>query len=424
MDLDEKQRQAVERCVNPAHRTVAVTGPAGSGKTTIMKLAYQGLQEKGFSPVLCAPTGKAAKRIQEATGLPAMTIHRLLEFTHPGEIDESGKAVGYSYPRRTRSRPIDYNAVLCDEYAMVPQEVHASLIEALPHHSILRVFGDANQLAPIEEDVRNYEKPSAFINLLNNFDGVRLETIHRQGEGSGIAANGWKILKGGMPMRHDDYYLRLTSDLMSGLFEKLQADREKDIHYNVMENQIITPRKTGTLGSNALNALLQSYYILDPNKPEPKSILVPRWDPKGSQKLRMYEGDKVIYVANNYDLDLFNGETGILIKTDDEFGVLTVDFGDKIVEIPPVIANFARGKEMKHIDPRKSLELAYCVTTHKAQGSEYQHIIYLMGYATGRLKSRRNYYTAVTRARKGCAVISDEKSHSYALWNTNDNLKY
>lgn len=386
-----------------------------------MKMVREGLTSKGFTPVVCAPTGKAAKRIQEATGFTAMTIHRLLEFTHPGETDDDGKPYGDSRPRRTRARPIEFDAVLCDEYAMVNQEIHQCLIEAMPPQSVLRVFGDSNQLAPIEDNPKFKDAPSAFIRLLNDFQGIRLETIHRQGEGSGIASNGWRILEGKTPIRHDDFFLRVTDDLTAELITRVRELQEKGIRFDVMENQIITPCARTSLGTRMLNQLLQTWYVDGPEM-EPRDYLdVPRWSKKG-EKIRMFVGDKVICTSNNYDLGVFNGETGIIRAMDDEFGVITIDFGDKLVEFPPVVPVFKPGGGMYHVDPRKNIDLAYAVTTHKAQGSEYGHVIYVMGAGSGRLRSRRNFYTGVTRARKTCSVLSDQKSLSFALWNTKDNF--
>lgn len=422
MDLDEKQNEAVEKCANPALRTVAVTGPAGTGKTTIMRRVYDVLESKGFKPVVAAPTGKAAKRISEATGLPASTIHRLLEFTHPGELDEAGKPIGDSYPRRTRVRPLEYTAVLCDEYSMVPYELHQCLIEAMPMGSVLRVFGDANQLAPIENLDKFKNQPSPFVKILNDFEGVRLETIHRTGKGSGIASNGARILQGKVPMKHEDFDLSVGMDVTAALFDRLRSDEAKGIRYDSVDNQIITPRTTSVSGTIALNQLLQSYYIdRDPDAVRP-FMDVPRYskNPKDGARQRMFVGEKVICIRNNYDLNIFNGESGIIEEVDGEFGMLTVNFGDKIVSIPPVMEYFGKNREVRSYDPRKGIELAYAVTTHKAQGSEYKNVIYIVTTACAMLRTRRNLYTAVTRARERCTVLSDAKSLAYAVWNTRE----
>lgn len=425
MILDDIQRIAVDRCNDTTQRTVAVTGPAGSGKTTIMRLVYEQLQDKGYTPVICAPTGKAAKRITEATGIVAMTIHRLLEFTHPGEVDEkTGKVAGYSYPRRTKSHKLEQTAILCDEYAMVNKDIHSCLMDAMPSGALLRVFGDANQLAPIEQRQIDKETPSPFMNLLNTFDGIRLERIHRQAEGSGIAENGKRILVGRTPTKADDFGFKITSNIVEEMFRRVIEEQKNGVLYNSLDNQIITPISKGPLGTTELNKRLQDLYMSQLDE-IPASMDIPRW--QEGKKLRVYVGDKVICVANNYDLNIFNGESGFVEEVNEEFGTMTVNFGydigidaDKVIEIPPVMIQTKPNGDTIQYDPRKSFDLGYIVTTHKAQGSEYRNVLYILSPACWKLRSRRNFYTAVTRARKFCYVISDQKSWSYALWNTQE----
>ena len=161
--FDKTQAEAIGACCDISRRIVPVTGAAGTGKTTILQNVYKTLKARGHQVVLCAPTGKAAKRIQEATGIRARTIHRLLEYPHPGERDEkTGKTLISTDPKRDRQNPIDFDVVLVDEYAMVSVEVHRNLIDALPHGGIIRMFGDANQLQPIESSKRLQAEPSSF----------------------------------------------------------------------------------------------------------------------------------------------------------------------------------------------------------------------------------------------------------------------
>jgi ATP-dependent exoDNAse (exonuclease V) alpha subunit len=191
--LDSKQSQAIEACCKLSNRVVAVTGAAGTGKTTILNQAYNALKDHGYAVVLCAPTGKAAKRIKEATGINAMTVHRLLEYTHPGDPDpKTGKPIHFSYPKRNRQNPIDFDIVFCDEYSMVNTDVHQkSLFDALPNGACVRVFGDANQLQPIEEDKTKHWTVSVHANPAER--EIRspsyLDVVHRQGKDSGILLN-------------------------------------------------------------------------------------------------------------------------------------------------------------------------------------------------------------------------------------------
>ena len=168
VELSPKQEEAIDACLDIKSRVVGITGPAGSGKTTILKKTYNELVNAGYRVALTCPTGKAAKRIFELTGIPAQTIHRLLEYTHPGDPDpKTGQPVGVSMPRRDRQNPLDFDVVLADEYAMVPQELNRSLLDALPSGGVIRCFGDDNQLATVEEEERYKHIPSPFQKILN-----------------------------------------------------------------------------------------------------------------------------------------------------------------------------------------------------------------------------------------------------------------
>lgn len=418
---DEDQSRAIQQGSDPRVRTVGITGAAGTGKTTIMRQIYDALSAKGLNIVVCAPTGKAAKRIHEATGIPAQTIHRLLEFTHPGDINpDTGKPFVESYPRVDGLKRWldDIDAVLCDEYAMVSTTLHRCLMRAMHPHAVFRVFGDCNQLAPIEENIELRDEISPFQKILNEFNGIHLKTIHRQGEGSGIALNGWRIIQGNTPSRYPDFDIDLGSNPVDLLMNYVIKAKERGVMFSDMRNQIITPTARTSFGTRALNQKLQTFYMEDGE--DRKSFNVPRWSKTG-ERCRMYVGDKVICMKNNYDLGIFNGETGKLIDIDTEYGEMVIDFGDKIVKVPPS-QPFFLGTRMIHFDPRKNIDLAYAVTTHKSQGSEYEEVIYAMSRASGRLRSRKNFYTAVSRARKRVAVIADHESFKFALWNTKENF--
>src|SRR5262245_4229588 len=194
---DELQEQAIVLACS-SERLVAITGQAGTGKTTIMREVHKQFTENGHTVALAAPTGKAAKRISEATGIAATTIHRLLEFTHPGDPDEkTGKPVRESRPMRNEHRRLEQSVVLVDEYSMVNHRLNRQLIDAMPAGSVLRTFGDLNQLPPIEELSVSQGPPpehSPFFEHVNKFPSVKLKNIYRQGDGSDIVVNAHRIL--------------------------------------------------------------------------------------------------------------------------------------------------------------------------------------------------------------------------------------
>lgn len=422
MELDPKQLEAVNACLDLKQRIVAVTGKAGTGKTSIIKHVYDTLTAAGYSVAVCAPTGKAAKRIFEATGIRAVTIHKLLEYPHPGERDEKGRRRDVTMPKRCRMNPLTHDVVLCDEYAMVNQTVHRSLIDALPSGGCIRAFGDANQLPPIEESEALRRLPTPFNDMLQRFTGITLETIHRQGAGSGVVYNGARILSGWSPVRRDDFVMHVTEQPVDKLIDLVMEALNAGIDYSSIDNQIITPTNKRWIGTYALNGQLQRIF-----RPEMDGWLdVPRhsWDKIDATtpaRLRLHVGDKVVCTQNNYDIGsndpnvngLFNGETGIVVEIT-EYGEILIDVGDRIVNVPPEII-IERGDRNIVIDPRRDLQLAYALTTHKCQGSEYKNIIYVINKSVYGMLNRKNLYTAVTRARLSATVITDMRGLNTSL---------
>lgn len=405
-EFDEQQIKAISLCLDTTLRMVAVSGPAGTGKTSIMRVAYDKLVDAGHNVVLCAPTGKAAKRIHEATGIPAMTIHRLLEYPHPGERDEkTGKPLRTTDPKRFRGNPIEYNIVLCDEYAMVNTLVHRNLVDALPPGGCIRCFGDINQLQPIESGSHARGKPSPFREILDKFKSVELETIHRQGEGSGIVHNGQKILQGRVPKRLDDFALFVT-DVPTERLDELIYDGSLDP--SRLDHQVIVLQNKDWVGAYKLSVWLQKR-IWNDRKSDHPWLDVPRNKWAENQPIRIRPGDKVIWTQNDYDLVIFNGETGIVEDTN-EFGEIDINFGDRVVTVPPSKQVETRSGTLVEVDPRMNIDLAYAITTHKSQGSEYMVVAYVMNKSNQAMQCRPNFYTAVTRARERVYVVSDLRS--------------
>lgn len=415
IELDDTQSQAVAACCNLSNRVVGITGAAGTGKTTILQNVYRTLYRQGRTVVLCAPTGKAAKRIKEATGIDACTIHRLLEYPHPGERDEqTGKALVSTDPKRDRNNPLEQKIVLADEYAMVSVEVHRNLLDALPSGGAIRMFGDANQLQPIETNKRLQREPSSFLKMLDKFDGIRLTTIHRQAGDSNIITNGIRIIQGHMPYRRDDFVLKITDEPVQTVLDFMQDNLADGIDYGTIHNQIISPTKVGWVGTEAMNAAIQQ--LLQPATNPYVEVVRHTWSKV--QEQRIYIGDKVIYTVNNYPLEVFNGETGIVEKFKDD-GSIVVNFGDKTIDIPVSLEMIGRHGTY-YMNPQKDLDLAYVVTTHKSQGSEYDRVCYVMNRSRSFLLNRKNFYTGISRAREHVTVISDAKSLNLSLYKKGD----
>lgn len=415
--LDEQQRIAVDRILDVSRRIVAITGEAGTGKTTILRFAYKALKDAGYNPVIVAPTGKAARRLKEATGFPAMTIHMLLQYTAPQDINpKTGKPFGDSYPRKTREEPFEYDTVFADEYAMVSQELHRNLLDAMPRGGRLIAVGDISQLPPIETNPIIAAKPAVFRVMLEKFEGITLNRVHRQQGDSGILANAQRILNGTAPKNLSDFEVYITDKPVDAVMERLhKAD------FTALNNQIITPSNVSWIGTTKLNAALQMVLMPD-DRP---TMQLPRKVYKGKvlyPPLYVGVGDKVILTKNYYDLEcsdgsrgVFNGEVGKVIEFSD-IGEVTVDFEDRTCVLPPAM-QVSVGNKIIVVEPQTDLYLAYAVTTHKTQGSEYQHVMYVINKAVHMMLNRKNIYTAISRARKEVTLISDMRALSLSIMN-------
>jgi len=417
---DETQQQAIDACCDVKRRIVAVTGKAGTGKTLMMREVDRRLRSVGYSTQASAPTGKAAKRIQEATGLQAMTNHRMLGYGMPREIevedDKTGdrKVVSVSTgPRFTRARPLPYDTILCDEYAMVNQEINRNLIDALKGGARICMFGDVNQLKPIEEDRRLDNQPSAFMGALEKFAGITLDTIHRHDAGSGIAKNGAIILQGRMPRPADDFTIRQTDQPVRAVQEFIELSIGQGHSYADTDHQIVTCMNKSWIGTQRLNLVIQAMFW-DRARP---FIDLPRYRIMGKEQppIRVQVGSKIVYTANTYDFGdgesyAFNGEIGLVINIDHAEGSVELDFGDRTVVVPPLVITVRDNGDVIEGDPRRNIDHAYVLTTHKMQGSEVKHVCYVLNKSTAYGQSRRNFYTAVTRAREHCTVFADQYS--------------
>jgi exodeoxyribonuclease V alpha subunit len=308
-----------------------------------------------------------------------------------------------------------------DEAAMINWEIHRTLFDALPNGGRIRLFGDNNQLKPIEEDKALNEAPSPFMTLLANekFVRVTLKTVFRQGADSGILLNANNILRSRVPTKNAQWDQKITDQPVQELVAYVKRTREEGVaDFSGITDQIIVPQNTSWVGTRKLNALLQGLFF---NEHDP-CMLVPRrsWvEGIGGEKggdIKMHVGDKVMFTTNNYDLGIFNGEAGRIIEIDAEYGEIVVDFGDREQAIPPIqmITNSYGGTST--IDPRKDLDLAYAVTTHKCQGSEFRRVVYIMNKSNMFMLTRANFYTAITRAKQHVYVIADQRGFSAGVY--------
>jgi exodeoxyribonuclease V alpha subunit len=428
-DLHPTQQAAVDDCCDMTKRLVAVTGQAGTGKTTIIKeVAARLSADHKHLVAIAAPTGKAARRIREATGFDAVTIHKLLEYNKP-EIDQNtGKALHESGPSRHRSNQLEHHVIIVDEYAMVSWTLHRNIVDAMRAGAVLRVFGDVSQLPPIDNAYPVGEDNTPFEACLKKPNSHTLTEVFRQADDSDVLIAAGAIKLGRFPSPGKQYTQKLTDMPVDRLIEHVN---ESGINYASLENQIITPGRKSWVGTIALNGLLQRVYNDEPSN----SLLLPRhkWD---KQDVIVGIGDKVVCTENTYDMrdyteryeefdekgegllhtfippletkTMLNGEVGIVyaIRPD---GTLEIDFSDRIAEVPPKYFEVWQGKAFER-DPRKSIELAYALTTHKTQGSEFQNVCYIMNKSQWYNLNRNNFYTGVTRARDRSHVISDQKS--------------
>lgn len=431
--LTTQQNAAVDYATDVKRRIVAVTGEAGSGKTTIMKMAVERLRANKRTVALAAPTGRAARRIYEATGIAAVTIHKLLEYGKP-EIDPiTGQPKTESSPSRHRDNPLEFQDVFVDEYAMVNEEIHGNLINALPNGGRLIVFGDVNQLPPIEGyEIIKAKGKTPFQRLLELPSSITLDVVHRQAADSGVLENAHRVSKGQPVKRHKDFDLKITEYPLKALREHLYDGPD----YTLLTNQIISPGRKGPLGVHALNEIIQTFY--DSQKDIGDRIELPRnkWEEKN--RISVHVGDKVICNENTYDMrDFFerftrwkndtdpewdsyipcpdtfkmlNGEIGLVNEVLPD-GSISIDFGDRTVHLPINYRDYIpKFNKMINRDPRKSIDLAYAVTTHKTQGSEFDQVCYIMHSSLWYNMNRNNIYTGITRAKQRVVMITDTRT--------------
>ena len=361
-----EQIHAIEICADRQIRIIGITGGAGTGKTYVLGEAYKELRRLyGAAAIaLCAPTGRAAKRVQELTGIPAKTIHRLLEFPTPEDHEEARKNgeedPPVNKPKRCREYPLPYRLVLVDESSMIGPTLYQQLMDALPPNASIRFFGDNNQLPPVESD--GDEAP--FLKILSRPEG-NITLTHNFRSDDYIVSNAIRILEGRIPIQNPRFRLIYDNNPIQTLIK--MADK----HFMTSDFQIIMPTRKGKYGTMRVNPSLQTkwngrgdYLVLDRHE-------------ESDPELSVRAGDKFLWTKNDYQLGVFNGEIGQIEWVNEEDGSLGLVTPEKEFVVPPSVRAYSpyHGHAISY-DPRKHIDLGYAITTHKSQGSEFGTIIY------------------------------------------------
>ena len=417
--LDEVQRHAVREAAG--HGVFVLTGGPGTGKTTTIRTMLRFFTEQGLDISLCAPTGRAAKRMSEATGYPAQTIHRLLGLGGGKDKDEKGDSTEIRHGQNSynASHPLESDVVIVDEVSMVDILLMYALVKAIPVGARLILVGDANQLPSVGPG-------NVLKDIIHSgaFSVVTLEQIFRQGNQSDIVENAHSINRGEhVPLNNksSDFFFAKSRDA-DKIIAKTCAYLKPDslpayVGSEVFDVQVLTPTRKGNLGVERLNSVLQKY--LNPPSPDKTEL------ESGNRIFRV--GDKVMQIKNNYDITweirgkygiavdsgegIFNGDIGIVTDIDPFGKVATIVFDDnRTAEYP-----FQQLDEVEH---------AYAVTIHKSQGSEYPAIIIPLLPGPRLLYNRNLLYTAITRAKKCVVVIGDEDTFNQMIDNATESRRY
>ena len=400
----DEQKNAIRTAAEQG--LLLITGGPGTGKTTVLKGVLSLFSQMGMQYVLAAPTGRAAKRLTEVTGEDASTIHRLLE---AGIDPATGKMVF----ARDEDNPLKADAVIVDEMSMVDVLLLGSLLRAVPQGKRLILVGDPDQLPPVGPG-------SPFSDMLRSgvLPVVHLTEIFRQARQSLIVMNAHRVNQGQMPelrdTKSDFFFLRRQSEqsLIQTVRDLCATRLPKNMGILPEQIQVLSPTRKGSVGTGSLNLMLQA--ALNPPSPEKKERQF------GDFSFR--EGDRVMQIRNNYDImwqktdgsavgaGIFNGDVGTVVSIDPGAETMTVVFDDRQAEY-----DFSQLGE---------LELAYAVTVHKSQGSEYRAVILTAWSGSPYLLSRSVLYTAITRARELLIIVGREETIQAMTENARKNKRY
>lgn len=410
MELDEHQVEAVKEAVR--NGLLVITGGPGTGKTTTINTIIKYFELEGMDIFLAAPTGRAAKRMSETTGYEARTIHRMLELN--GGMD-TGSAAGFE---RNERNPLETDVIIIDEMSMVDISLMYSLLKAVVAGTRLILVGDVNQLPSVGPG-------SVLKDIIDSgaFHTVKLTKIFRQASTSDIIVNAHKINNGeevSLDNKSMDFFFlkRYDADkIINVTLQLIKQKLPKFVNATEYDIQVLTPMRKGLLGVERLNGILQAYM-----NPADKS--------KREKEYRgtiFREGDKVMQIKNNYQIEweirtkfglcvdkgmgIFNGDTGIIEEINDFAETMTISFDEgRKVEYPFKLL--------------EELELAYAVTIHKSQGSEYPAVVIPLLSGPRMLMNRNLLYTAVTRAKKCVTIVGDEQTFYEMIQNNSQQRRY
>lgn len=375
VDLDAGQLRAVYAAAR--HRLSVVTGGAGAGKTLVARAITKFFTDADVDVMLCAPTGKAARRLTDVIGKEASTIHRLLGFKGDGVFDHSAK------------NPLRPGVVLCDEFSMADAWLTRCLFDSLGPHTTIVLIGDPNQLPPVGPGA-----PLRDVLAHDLAPITRLEGCHRQA--GTLKRNCQAILRGTVEPWASDVTPSPwvvgkadTPEKTVATIEKMYAKFLGEWGYcPVKDTQFMTAQHNGKLGTKRLNLVLQRLH-----QKALQNDLGPLGADEHEQRPTLYEGDKVIHTKNNYELNVMNGTVGYVVET---YPQLVVSYEDGIITYPN--AN------------KKEVSLAYCLTPHKMQGSEIPCAVTIVPKAHYYMQTRNWIYTATTRAQKTCVLLGDDEA--------------
>ena len=423
IELDERQKEAVSEAVK--HGVLILTGGPGTGKTTTINAMIRYFEAEGLEILLAAPTGRAAKRMTEATGCQARTIHRMLELS--GGPESAGGRASFM---KNEDDPLEADVIIIDEMSMVDLYLMQALLKAVVPGTRLILVGDVNQLPSVGPG-------SVLQDLIRSkaFPVVRLTKIFRQAAESDIIVNAHKINRGErivLDNKSRDFFFLQRQDpnvILRVVLALVQEKLPRYVNAQPSDIQVLTPMRKGALGVENLNRVLQRY--LNPAAPDKPELPFGHGSAGGedgeNQKGVLRTGDKVMQIRNNYQLEwevrnrygiavdrglgVFNGDVGIVRGINSFAEEVTVEFDEgRMVSYP-----------YKQLD---ELELAYAVTVHKSQGSEYPAVVIPLLAGPRPLMNRNLLYTAVTRARSCVTLVGSAGTFQAMVDNGTEQKRY